>query len=71
MSEPKLVIFTDQRTGRTFTMTVPPTSAWFDLLPNVQEAAIRRETPAEEAERAHYRECGGVVLNRPAEARRR
>lgn len=71
MTAPKLVVFTDQRTGRTFTMTVPPTSAWFHLLPNVQEATIRRETPTELAEREHYRAVGGVLLQRDLEARRK
>lgn len=67
----RLVVFTDRRSGETFTMTAPPTSPWHALLDDVTEATIRRETEAELAERAHYAACGGVYLPAPAEPRRR
>ena len=68
---PKLVVFTDRRTGDTFTMTVPPTSPWHAMLENVTEAEIRRETPAEIAERKAYAEAGGILLTRRPETPRR
>lgn len=67
----RLVVFTDRRTGDTFTMTVPPTSPWHAMLDNVTEAEIRRETPAELAERENYKACGGLLLARELEPRRR
>lgn len=68
MAKPdRLVAFHDCRTGAEFLMCVPPSSPWFDLLPPVQEAEIREQTPEEIAERDAYRNAGGVWLpQRPA-----
>jgi len=63
---PHLVVFTDRRHGdRTFTMTVPPDSPWYDLLEPVTEAEIRVLTEAERADDAAYRAAGGLVLANP------
>lgn len=73
MSASKL-IFVRNTTGATetsFVIGVPPISAFFDLLDDVTEAEIRRETPAEIAERAAYAEAGGIVLARDIAPRRR
>lgn len=70
MSDPRLVVFTDRRTGQTFTMTVPATSPWHTLLDPVTEADIRVLSEEEEAERAAYVAAGGCVLQRDLAPRR-
>ncbi len=42
---PKVVLFTDTRTGLFFAMEVPHTSAWHELLPVSQECEIRARQP--------------------------
>lgn len=43
--EDRLVLFHDQRTGRRFTLAVPPTSPWYPLLPAQQETEITDGRP--------------------------
>lgn len=66
---PRVVVFTDRRTGDAFAMAVPPTSPWWALLDPVTEAEIRTPTAAERADDATYRDAGGLVIeSRPATA---
>jgi len=68
---PRVVVFTNERTGGAFTMTVPPTSPWWTMLAPVTEAAIRVPTVQEQAEDAAYRDAGGLWLpKRDAKAAR-
>lgn len=39
--EDRLMLFRDRRTGRQFTLRVPPGSPWYPLLPPEQEVEIR------------------------------
>ncbi len=42
---PKVLLFTDTRTGHFFAMEVPHTSPWHELLPDHQECEIRFAQP--------------------------
>lgn len=45
----RLVLFLDRRTGSSFTMAVPPSSPWHELLPPEQIAEILPHAPRETA----------------------
>ncbi len=47
---PKVVLFTDTRTGTFFAMEVPHTSPWHELLPASQECEIRAAQPERSAQ---------------------